>query len=243
MVLSCVKVLSPTARPMNREKILVVDDEPDILELVSYNLNKEGYHVICLDSGAGVVERAQEEQPQLIVLDLMLPEVNGLDICRSLKNNPRTALTPIIMLTAKGEETDIVAGLELGADDYITKPFSPKVLVARARAVLRRNQSPGPVGSQRLTINGLVIDPARHKTLVNESELDLTATEFRILHFLARRRGCVYTRGQIVEAVHGDDYPVTDRSIDVQVVGIRKKLGDCGDLIETVRGVGYRFKG
>lgn len=228
---------------MSSDKILIVDDEPDILELVSFNLKKEGFDVTSLSSGAQVVSEAEKDMPALIVLDLMLPEIQGLDVCRALRSNSKTKNIPIIMLTAKGEESDIIAGLELGADDYITKPFSPKLLVARVRTVLRRaSQKDTSPSTSKLTIGELVIDAPRHEVHVKQSLVEFTATEFRILNFLAHRRGYVYTRNQIVEAVHGDDYPVTDRSVDVQIVGIRKKLGEVGALIETVRGVGYRFK-
>lgn len=227
---------------MAKEHILVVDDEEDILELVRYNLSKEGYRVTTVTSGEEALKSARTVQPDIILLDLMLPGVDGLEVCRLLKQDPKTQHLPIIMLSAKGEEADIVSGLELGAADYITKPFSPRVLVARLRAVLRRRATEGVSESAALTIHDLVIHPGRHEVLVQGQPVDLTVTEFRLLHMLARRPGWVFTRSQIVNGVHGDDYPVSDRSVDVQVVGLRKKLGVCGDYIETVRGVGYRFK-
>lgn len=223
-------------------KILVVDDEEDITTLISYNLGKEGFAVTALHSGEKVIETIKRERPALVVLDLMLPSVNGLDICRELKKERELGDTPVVMLTAKGEEADIVAGLELGADDYVTKPFSPRILSARIRAVLRRKAAKPTDEHAHLGIHDLRIDPLRHEVVLGENRLTLSATEFRILHYLARRPGNVYTRSQIVTAVHGDDYPVTDRSIDVQIVGLRKKLGVGGDYIETVRGVGYRFR-
>jgi two-component system phosphate regulon response regulator PhoB len=227
---------------MAKEHILVVDDEEDILELVRYNLVKEGYRVTTVASGEEALKSARSAQSDIILLDLMLPGVDGLEVCRLLKHDPKTQHIPIIMLSAKGEEADIVTGLELGAADYITKPFSPRVLVARLRAVLRRRATETASESAPLTIHELVIHPGRHEVLVLNQPVDLTVTEFRLLHMLARRPGWVFTRTQIVNGVHGDDYPVSDRSVDVQVVGLRKKLGVCGDYIETVRGVGYRFK-
>jgi two-component system phosphate regulon response regulator PhoB len=227
---------------MAKEHILVVDDEEDILELVRYNLVKEGYRVTTVASGEEALKSARSAQSDIILLDLMLPGVDGLEVCRLLKHDPKTQHIPIIMLSAKGEEADIVTGLELGAADYITKPFSPRVLVARLRAVLRRRATETASESAPLTIHELVIHPGRHEVLVRNQPADLTVTEFRLLHMLARRPGWVFTRTQIVNGVHGDDYPVSDRSVDVQVVGLRKKLGVCGDYIETVRGVGYRFK-
>ncbi len=227
---------------MSKEKILVVDDEEDILELVRYNLFKNGYQVTCVSSGELAMQKLKEETPHMILLDLMLPGVDGLDVCRSLRSNPATMNIPIIMITAKGEDADIVTGLELGADDYLTKPFSPRVLLARIRAILRRNKQDELDESSVLKTHDIVVNPARHEVLVKGEQLMLTATEFGILHFLARRPGWVFSREQIISAVKGDDYPVTERSVDVQVVGLRKKLGDSGDLIETVRGVGYRFK-
>lgn len=227
---------------MAREKILVIDDEEDILELVKYNLAKEGYRVTGVLSGEQALTKAKEEMPDVVLLDLMLPGLDGLEVCRRLKNNPATAQIPIVMLTAKGEDADIVTGLELGADDYVTKPFSPRVLLARIRAVLRRKRLEESDEGAVVTIHDLTINPSRHEVLVAGKPMALTATEFRILHFLARRPGWVFSRDQIISAVKGDDYPVTERSVDVQIVGLRKKLGDVGNLIETVRGVGYRLK-
>ncbi len=228
---------------MPKERILVVDDEADILELVRYNLTKEGYHVDCVASGEEAVSKVWDDVPDLIVLDLMLPGLNGLDVCKQLKGNSSTMSVPIIMLTAKGEDVDIVTGLELGADDYITKPFSPRVLIARLRTVLRRRRSVEPTQGEVIAIRGLVIDPGKHEVLVKGSPVDLTATQFAILNFLALRPGWVFTRNQIINAVKGEDYPVTERSVDVQIAGLRGKLKEVDEIIETVRGVGYRFKG
>lgn len=227
---------------MAKEKILVVDDEEDILELIRFNLVREGYKVLCAPSGEEAMNIAHSEIPDLMVLDLMLPGIDGLEVTRVLKNDSRTKNIPIMMLTAKGEEADIVTGLELGADDYITKPFSPRVLVARVRAVLRRQSKEYKEETPVLRIHDMVIHPGRHEVLINGKPVQLTLTEFGILEYLARRPGWVFTRTQIVDAVKGEDYYVTDRSVDVQIVGLRKKLGTAGTYIETVRGVGYRFK-
>jgi len=227
---------------MVKQKILVVDDEEDILELLKFNLSREGYQVLCAVSGEQALRLVRSENPDLIMLDLMLPGIDGLEVTRRLKNDPDTKNLPIVMLTAKGEEADIVTGLELGADDYITKPFSPRILIARIRAVLRRRIKGQTEETSVLRIHDIEIDPGRHEVLVNEKPVQLTFTEFGILNYLARRPGWVFTRFQIVEAVRGEDHPVTDRSVDVQIVGLRKKLGPAGKYVETVRGVGYRFK-
>ena len=227
---------------MAQEHILVVDDEEDILELVRYNLAREGYQVACAATGEEALKKAETEAIDLMVLDLMLPGINGLEVTRKLKGTAKTQNLPIVMLTAKGEEADVVTGLELGADDYITKPFSPRVLAARVRAVLRRRTREITEESPVIEHHGLVIHPGRRSVMVEGSQIKLTFTEFQVLYFLVRRPGWVFTRSQIVDAVRGDDYPVTDRSVDVQIVGLRKKLGPFGKCVETVRGVGYRFK-
>ena len=227
---------------MPNEHILVIEDEDDIQELVRYNLAKEGYRVAQALSGEEGFKAAKSTSHDLVLLDLMLPGLDGLEICRLLKADPKTSHTPIVMLTAKGEEADVVAGLELGADDYITKPFSPKVLIARLRTVLRRKAKESLDDDSPLKIREIVIHPGRHEVLVKGKSVPLTFTEFQLLHFLAKRPGWVFTRQQIVDAIKGEDYPVTDRSVDVQVVGLRKKLCACGEYVETVRGVGYRFK-
>jgi two-component system alkaline phosphatase synthesis response regulator PhoP len=227
---------------MTKERILVVDDEEDILELVKFNLTREGYTAICTPSGEETLKIARTEHPDLIVLDLMLPGMDGLEVAKVLKGDPGTRDIPIVMLTAKGEEADIVTGLELGADDYVTKPFSPRILMARIRAVLRRKTKEPPEDEAVLRIHNLVVHPGRREVLVDGNPVHLTFTEFGIIRFLTRRPGWVFTRTQIVDAVRGDDYYVTDRAVDVQIVGLRKKLGPAGKHIETVRGVGYRFK-
>ncbi|RJR30208.1 MAG: response regulator [Candidatus Latescibacterota bacterium] len=227
---------------MSAEHILVVDDEEDILELVSYNLVKAGYRVTKAASGEEAIKSARAKPPDLVLLDLMLPGVDGFEVCNTLKRDPRTANVPVVMLTARGEEPDIVAGLELGADDYITKPFSPRVMIARIRAVLRRKTKAPAEESAVIKLKDLVIHPGRHEVAARGKKIDLTSTEFRVLHLLARRPGWVFTRQQIIDAARGDEYPVTDRSVDVHIVGLRKKLGALGERIETVRGVGYRYR-
>ncbi len=227
---------------MPKEFILAVDDEEDILQLVRYNLAKEGYRVECVESGEEALQKARQARPNLILLDLMLPGLDGLEVCKRLKSDVETASIPIIMLTAKAEDADIVTGLELGADDYVVKPFSPRVLVARVRTVLRRQSHQVPDEQSTLRIHEIEINPNRHEVQVDGDVVPLTVTEFSILGFLAKRPGWVFTRNQIIEAVKGGDYPVTERSVDVQIVGLRRKLGEVGKYIETVRGVGYRFK-
>jgi len=230
---------------MTDQKILIIEDEEDILALIHYNLTREGFQVLCSASGEDGLKKVSEQRPDLILLDLMLPGINGIEICETLKGCPETSEIPIIMVTAKGEESDIVAGLELGADDYITKPFSPKILVARTKAALRRPRKEALVPDEASVVNvhELVIHPGKKEVLANGLPINLTYTEFHVLLFLARRPGWVFTRYQLVNAVRGEDYAVTDRAVDVQIVGLRKKLGLFGKYIETVRGVGYRFKG
>lgn len=224
-----------------QKNILIVDDEEDILKLVEYNLMQEGYHTKTSAFGEEALKLARAEHPDLIVLDLMLPGIDGLDICKLLKSDSETASIPVLMLTAKGEESDIVKGLELGADDYITKPFSPKVLVARVKSVLRRFSQPEVSEEEVIKYNEVTLHPSKRQVTVSGELIDLTFTEFEILHFLIRRPGWVFTRNEIVDRVRGDNYHVTDRSVDVQIVGLRKKLGAAGKYIETVRGVGYRL--
>ncbi|MBN1141923.1 MAG: response regulator [Deltaproteobacteria bacterium] len=229
---------------MSEKTILIIEDEEDILALIHYNLTKDGYRVMGTASGEEGLEAALRNRPDLILLDLMLPGLNGIEVCRKLKAAPDTASIPIIMVTAKGEEPDIVAGLEMGADDYLTKPFSIRVLSARVKAVLRRPRAEmAPDRDQAaIHIHELIIHPGRKEVLAEGEPVDLTFTEFHVLHYLASRPGWVFTRYQIVNAVRGEDYSVTDRAVDVQIVGLRKKLGRYGKYIETVRGVGYRFR-
>ncbi len=229
---------------MANEHILIVDDEYYILELLSYNLKKEGYHTTLAASGEEALELAQKNRPELIILDLMLPGLDGIEVCRRLKQNAETSQIPIIMVTAKGEDADVIIGLEMGADDYITKPFSPKIIVARIRAVLRRSRLKSATLSREstLSIHNITIDLSKHEVTCNGSQIFLSVTEFTILEFLARNPGWVFSRGQIIAAVKGEDYPVTERSVDVQILGLRKKLGEHGSYIETVRGIGYRMR-
>jgi len=224
------------------QRILVVEDEQQIAELLRYNLTREGYRVVVADRGFEALQLLKRERPDLVLLDLMLPDVDGLDVCRRIRRDPASEGLPIVMLTARGEEADIVAGLELGADDYVTKPFSPRVLSARIRAVLRRKAIEPADHHAPLKVHCLLVDPRRHEVKVNDRPVELTATEFRVLYLLARRPGWVFTRRQIADAVHGESEVVTDRSVDVQIVGLRKKLGEAAALVETVRGVGYRLK-
>lgn len=230
---------------MARAVILVIEDDPDIGELLAYTLGKEGYQTELAASGEAGLKAAKENPADLIILDIMLPGIDGLEVLRKLKHDQRLRAIPVLIASARGEETDVVAGLELGADDYVTKPFSPRVLVARVRTALRRASEAGAPQSDEpsvLTIRDFVLDVPRHQLSLGGRMIDLSATEFAILEHLARSPGRVFTRTQMIDAIRGHDYPVTDRSIDVQVLGIRKKLGDRADLLETVRGVGYRFK-
>jgi two-component system alkaline phosphatase synthesis response regulator PhoP len=223
-------------------KILVAEDEEDIRELIHFNLFKEKFNVETAADGAEALEKANSFRPDLVLLDIMMPKMDGLEVCRLMREDTNFQNTGIIMLTAKGDEDDIVKGLEMGADDYIVKPFSPKIVVARANAVLRRKITKTPEVQDVFETQGIKIDSTRRKVFINDREITLTFTEFQILSLLAQKGGWVFTRSQIVDTVRGDNHAVTDRSVDVQIVGLRKKLGEKGDLIETVRGVGYRFK-
>lgn len=227
---------------MPKELIYVVEDEEDIQELISYNLSKEGYLVKGFTNAEDMLDLLRRSQPDCIILDLMLPGMDGLEVCRKLKSKSDYENIPIIMLTAKGEESDIVTGLELGADDYIVKPFSPRILIARLKAVLRRKRMAMELNQDPLTIYEIAIHPGRHEVLINDEKIELTSSEFKALYLLASRPGWVFTRWQIIEHVHGNDYPVTDRSVDVLLVGLRKKLGSAGKYLDTVRGIGYRFR-
>ncbi len=226
---------------MANERILIVDDEEDVLELVRYNLDRSGYQIETAASGEEALSKARKNSPDLIILDLMLPGIDGLEVCKKLKSDVKTEHIPIVMLTAKGDEADIVTGLELGAEDYVTKPFSPKILIARVRRILHRAIS-RELEKPMIRKRDLSINPGRREVLVKGKLVNLTFTEFNILYTLIKRPGLVFTRYQIIDVVHGDNYLVTDRAIDVQIVSLRKKLASCGNYIETVRGVGYRFK-
>ncbi len=225
-------------------RLLVIEDETDIRELISFNLEMSGFEVAKARNGEEGLEMASGGNFDLILLDLMLPGMDGHQVCGYLKRDKVTLEIPVIMLTARSEDDDIVAGLEMGADDYITKPFSPRVLIARVNAALRKSRhQQSESGNKRIVLNELVIDSSRHETLVAGTPVNLSATEFSILYFLAENPGWVFSRNQIIDSVKGEDYPVTARSVDVQILGIRKKLGEYGDMVETVRGIGYRIKG
>jgi len=227
---------------LDSKNILVVEDDLDIRELISFNLANEGHEVFEANDGEVGIDKARNNNPDLILLDLMLPGIQGLDVCRIIKSDQETKEIPIIMVTALGQEEDIVKGLETGADDYITKPFSIKVLIARVNAVLKRSIKVGEDKSKDILINGINIKTRSREVWVNKNPInDLTFSEFQILYLLAGHPGWVFTRYQIIDKIRGDNYPVTDRSVDFQIVGLRKKLGDAGKLIKTVRGVGYRF--
>ena len=227
---------------LDSKNILVVEDDLDIRELISFNLANEGHQVFEANDGEVGIDKARNNNLDLILLDLMLPGIQGLDVCRIIKSDQETKEIPIIMVTALGQEEDIVKGLETGADDYITKPFSIKVLIARVNAVLKRSIKFGEDKSKDILINGINIKTRSREVWVNKNLInDLTFSEFQILYLLAGHPGWVFTRYQIIDKIRGDNYPVTDRSVDFQIVGLRKKLGDAGKLIKTVRGVGYRF--
>ena len=227
---------------LDSKNILVVEDDLDIRELISFNLANEGHQVFEANDGEVGIDKARNNNPDLILLDLMLPGIQGLDVCRIIKSDQETKEIPIIMVTALGQEEDIVKGLETGADDYITKPFSIKVLIARVNAVLKRSIEVGEYKTKDILINGINIKTKSREVWVNKNLInDLTFSEFQILYLLAGHPGWVFTRYQIIDKIRGDNYPVTDRSVDFQIVGLRKKLGDAGKLIKTVRGVGYRF--
>lgn len=227
---------------MASEIILVIEDDTAIRELLRHNLEREGYKVLLASDGKNGLATAQTSHPQAVILDLMLPGLDGLEVCRELKRRTDTARIPVLMLTAKSEESDVVTGLEVGAEDYVAKPFSVKVVIARLRALLRRHRAVPDENDRVLQVRDLVIDPGRHEVLAKGKPIDLTFTEFRLIHLLGSRPGRVFSREQIVDGVRGEDYAVTDRAVDVQIVGLRRKLGIRGDYIETVRGVGYRFR-
>ena len=226
---------------MSHERILVVEDEGDLREVLAYNLTRERFRVFTASDGSSALDQVRKHKPDLVLLDLMLPDLDGIEVCRRIRADEASARTPVIMLTAKSEESDVVLGLGVGADDYVTKPFSVKEVLARVRAVLRRGSPAESDPSGVLDRGPLHIDPARHQVLIQGDPVRFTATEFRLLHFLARRPGRVWTRDELLRRVLGDDVIRVDRNIDVHIRSIRKKLGAHRDLIETVRGVGYRF--
>jgi two-component system, OmpR family, alkaline phosphatase synthesis response regulator PhoP len=226
---------------MSKGIVLIIDDEEDLIELVRYNLEKEGFSVLGAGDGESGFSLAVKEKPDAIVIDLMLPGIDGLDVCRMLRAESATSRIPIIMLTAKASESDRVVGLELGADDYMTKPFSPRELTARIRALLRRSseyrQQPAIIRRGNLSI-----DPASHEVRCSNKTIDLTATEYRLLQFLAAHPGFVHSRSSIIDGALGRDISVLERTIDVHIMSLRKKLGKCGGWIETIRGFGYKFR-
>lgn len=227
---------------MAQEKIFIIEDEQDIADLMRFALEKEQYKVSHALSGESALERLGESMPNLILLDRMLPGIDGIETCRRIKANSKIAHIPIIIVTAKGEESDIIVGLEMGADDYVCKPFSNKVLTARIKAVLRRVSAPKSMENDVIIRGDFTLNLGRRALYYLDQEITLTFTEFEVLKLLMRRPGWVFTRAQIVNQTKGSDYPVTERAVDVQIVGLRKKLGEAGECIETVRGVGYRFK-
>jgi two-component system alkaline phosphatase synthesis response regulator PhoP len=227
---------------MSKPNIMIVEDEEDIQELIRYNLAKNGYNSIIHSSGEDALKYIADTIPDLVLLDLMLPGIDGLEVCKRLKQDEETYKLPIIMITARGEEEDIIRGFEQGADDYVTKPFSPKILISRIKAVLKRQSGEKYDNDSIVTIHELTINPQKYEALINTTPLKLTNAEFKVLHLLASKPGWVLTRYQIIDEIKGDDYEVTDRSVDVLKVGLRKKLDKYGNYIETVRGVGYRFK-
>jgi two-component system phosphate regulon response regulator PhoB len=226
---------------MAKGKILIVEDDRDIVEMVEYNLQEEGYVTISALNGEDGVNLARSEQPDLIILDIMLPVIDGFEVCRALKRDDKTVHIPIIILSAKSQETDKVVGLELGADDYVTKPFSPRELIARIRAIMMRRGAEQQL-SDIVEKGDMIIDSAKYKVMVGSEEISLTTTEFKLLEYMARRPGVVLSRYQILEAVSGDDTIVCDRTVDAHVKSLRRKLGTARDYIETIRGAGYRFK-
>ncbi|MFW6313860.1 MAG: response regulator [Spirochaetota bacterium] len=228
---------------MDKPRILVVDDEPDIRELIRFSLERDGLEVFTVDTGEAALAQAARLKPDLMILDLMLPGLDGLAVCGRLKGNADTRDISVLMLTARTEDSDIVTGLEAGAEDYVTKPFSPRVLLARVRAILRRRADDGKeLTDNVLAIHGIRVDISRHEVWVGEQQIHLSATEFAIFVFLARNPGWVFSRERIIDSVKGKDYPVTERSVDVQILGLRRKLGPKGRLVQTVRGVGYRLQ-
>lgn len=231
------------------KRILIIEDDPDIVELLRFNLERESYRVTSAAGGNAGLEELRREPPDLLILDLMLPETSGLDVCRAVRSDPALASLPVIMLTARSEEVDVITGIELGADDYITKPFSPRQLVARVGAVLRRahrdgGAAPAAGADEILRIGGLTIDPAAHRVQRDGRDLAITHLEFRLLHYLASNPGRVFSRQQILDRVWGRDRSITARSVDVYVRRLRQKVDAEGEpsLLQTVRGAGYRFE-
>lgn len=230
---------------MPKASILVVEDETDIRDIISHGLEREGYAVTAVADAEKGLESMRRTRPDLVLLDMMLPGMDGFEALKRIRSDADLRAVPVIMVTARSEDADIVAGLELGADDYVCKPFSPRVLVARVRARLRetgREEGPGAEEGRVLSSQGIELDPGRHECRIGGEPAELSATEFSLLEFLMSNPGRVFSRSRLIDAVRGPDYPVTDRAVDVQVLGLRRKMGASGDLVETVRGVGYRFR-
>ena len=226
----------------NKEtSILIIEDDKDIVEMLSFHLKKNNYTILYSYNGEDGLTKAGENNPDLILLDLMLPGIHGLDVCRIIKSDQKTKNIPVIMLTAMGQEDDIVKGLETGGDDYITKPFSLDIISARIKAVLRRSNIKKDELIKSIDIHGVIIRPRSREVIIDNKNINLTFTEFQILFLLASHPGWVFTRYQIIDKIRGDSYPVTDRSVDFQIVGLRKKIGKKGKHIMTIRGVGYKF--
>ncbi len=225
---------------MNKKKIIVVEDEPDLVDVVTYNLKREGYLVLAAQRGDEGLNLIRSERPDLVLLDLMLPGMDGLSICRQMKSDSSLSEIPIIIASAKGEESDVVIGLEMGADDYLAKPFSPRELLARIKAVLRRG-APRDLSKDRVVIRDLVIDSGKHEVRIEDEIVSLTSTEFKLLHHLASSKGRAFSREQLLNKVVGMGVVVVDRNIDVHIRAVRKKLGNHSNMIQTIRGVGYRF--
>jgi len=225
-----------------KKNILIVDDEKDALHLIEKNMELDEFNLKMVKTGEEALKIVRGIAPDLVLLNMMIPGVDGFGLCRVLKRDPKTSKIPIIMMARKEEERDIIGGLELGADDYVTKPFKPQALIARINAILRRKPAVEPDEFSPLKIDGLELVPKRFQVKVDGKLVDVTLTEFRILHFLALRPGLVFTRQQIIDGVRGNEYPATDRSVDVQMTGLRRKIGRYCCYIETVRGVGYKFK-
>jgi DNA-binding response OmpR family regulator len=227
---------------MDKRRVLVIEDDPDIREILEYNLTNEGFDVVSATDGERGLREAAANKPDLILLDLMLPGIPGLDVCRRLRAGRNLKDVPIIMVTAKGEEADVVSGLELGADDYITKPFRVRELVARVSAVLRRSEAPAEIQEERFERGRIVVDLARHEVVVDGEAIELTLAEFRLLAALASQPGRVFPRARLVHQITAGGYQISERNVDVHVAALRRKLGDCSNLISTVRGIGYKFK-
>lgn len=225
----------------NVGKVVVIEDEPDIVEVITYNLKREGFQVAAATRGDEGLRMVRNLNPAMVILDLMLPGMDGLSVCREIKSDPLTRDIPVIIVSAKGEESDVVIGLGMGADDYLAKPFGPRELLARIAAVLRRNPVPEEGQRERVVVKDLIIDKSRHEVFKGDERVELTATEFKILYHLAAHRGRAFSREQLLNRVVGESVVVVDRNIDVHIRAVRKKLGDYASMIETIRGVGYRF--